>query len=86
MSRKRDFEKVLNSEYVTISELVQLTDNRYSTLKYYTEENMIPFIQEGEGLVRRYHRETSIERIDLIKYLKTKGLTIVEIKKKMNIK
>lgn len=86
MSRKRDFQKVLNSEYVTISELVEITNSRYSTLKYYTEENMIPFIQKGEGLIRRYHRETSIERIKLIKFLKTKGLTVSEIKENLNTK
>ena len=38
MSRQRSMEVIKNSEYVTIGELVRLTDVRYSTLKFYTEE------------------------------------------------
>ena len=50
MSRQRNIEAILASEYVTIGELVRLTDTRYSTLKYYTEEAMLPFEQgEEEG-------------------------------------
>ena len=38
MSRQRTMEAILASEYVTIGELVRLTECRYSTLKFYTEE------------------------------------------------
>ena len=38
-------EVIQQSEYVTIGELVRLTDMRYSTLKFYTEEGMISFEQ-----------------------------------------
>ena len=38
------------SEYVTIGELVRLTETRYSTLKFYTEEGFLPFVQEGSNL------------------------------------
>ena len=41
-------EKILSSEYVTVGELVRLTGCRYSTLKYYTEEEILPFEQEEE--------------------------------------
>ena len=34
------------AEYVTIGELVRLTGARYSTLKYYTEEDMLHFEQK----------------------------------------
>ena len=50
MSRQRTMEKILSSEYVTIGELVRLTDVRYSTLKYYTEEGMLPFEQSEANL------------------------------------
>ena len=63
-------EKILSSEYVTVGELVRLTGCRYSTLKYYTEEEILPFEQEEENLTRRYKREESIERISLIQELK----------------
>ena len=53
MSRQRSLEKILASEYVSIGELARLTDCRYSTLKYYTEEGMLPFEQAEENLTRR---------------------------------
>ena len=74
-------EKILSSEYVTVGELVRLTGCRYSTLKYYTEEEILPFEQEEENLTRRYKREESIERISLNQELKKQGNTIADIKK-----
>lgn len=73
-------EKILSSEYVTVGELVRLIGCRYSTLKYYTEEEILPFEQEEENLTRRYRREESIERIALIQTLKKQGRSIAEIK------
>ncbi len=81
MSRQRSMEVIKNSEYVTIGELVRLTDTRYSTLKYYTEENMLPFEQSEANLTRRYKRIESVERISLIKKLREDGKTIPEIRK-----
>ncbi|MBS6278794.1 helix-turn-helix domain-containing protein [Anaerostipes caccae] len=80
MSRQRSMEKILSSEYVTVGELVRLTGCRYSTLKYYTEEEILPFEQEEENLTRRYKREESIERISLIQELKKQGNSIAQIK------
>ena len=80
MSRQRSLEVIENSEYVTIGELVRLTGVRYSTLKYYTEENMLPFEQAEENLTRRYKRIESIDRITLIKGLREEGKMISEIK------
>ncbi|BFK80997.1 helix-turn-helix domain-containing protein [Clostridium baratii] len=83
MSRPRSIEKIQNSDFITISELVQLSDMRYSTLKYYTEENLLPFEQLESRLVRRYPRIEALKRIDEIKKLKSAGLTIEEIKIKL---
>lgn len=80
MSRQRSMEAIQNSEYVTIGELVRLTDVRYSTLKYYTEEGMLPFEQAEENLTRRYRREESIARISYIKELRAEKKNIPEIK------
>ncbi|WP_097032647.1 helix-turn-helix domain-containing protein [Clostridium tertium] len=80
MSRQRSMEKILESEYVSIGELVRITTSRYSTLKYYTEEGMIPFEQEEENLTRRFLREHAVKRIEEIKELKNKGYSIPEIK------
>lgn len=80
MSRQRSMEVIKNSEYVTIGELVRLTEVRYSTLKFYTEEGMLPFKQAEENLTRRYKREESVERIFYIKKLREEKKSIPEIK------
>lgn len=80
MSRQRSMEAILASEYVTIGELVRLTGARYSTLKYYTEEGLLPFEQAEENLTRRYKRETSVARIGQIKAWRAQGCSIPQIK------
>lgn len=75
---------ILDSEYVTIGELVRITDTRYSTLKYYTEEGLIPFEQEEENLTRRYKRITAVERIEYIKKLREEDHSIAKIKEILN--
>lgn len=86
MSRQRSLEAIENSEYITIGELVRLTAVRYSTLKHYTEENMLPFEQEEENLTRRYKRVESIKRITFIKDLRKEGKTIPQIKEMLREK
>ena len=76
MSRQRTMEAILASEYVTIGELVRLTECRYSTLKFYTEEGMLPFKQEEEKLTRRYQRKESVERIQMIRNFREAGKTM----------
>lgn len=80
MSRQRSMEVIESSEYVTIGELVRLTNMRYSTLKHYTEEGMLPFEQAEENLTRRYKREESIAQIQRIKDMRQEGKSIPEIK------
>lgn len=80
MSRQRSMEVIANAEYVTIGELVRLTDVRYSTLKYYTEEGLLSFEQAEENLARRYKREESMAQIQKIKELRQEGKSIAEIK------
>ena len=80
MSRQRSMEVIETAEYVTVGELVRLTGARYSTLKFYTEEGMLPFEQAGENLTRRYRRQESIARIQRIRELRALGKTVPEIK------
>ena len=80
MSRQRSMETILQSEYVTIGELVRLTGARYSTLKYYTEEGLLPFEQGETNLTRRYRREESVARIALLRRLRQEGETIPALK------
>lgn len=78
-------EKILASEYVTIGELVRLTGCRYSTLKFYTEEGMLPFMQEEQNLTRRYRREESVERVEWIRSKREAGMTVPKIKEMLNL-
>ena len=80
MSRQRSMEVISQSEYVTIGELVRLTDVRYSTLKFYTEQGLLPFEQAEQNLPRRYRREESVERIELLRRLREEGKSVGEIK------
>ena len=80
MSRQRSMEVIRQAEYVTIGELVRLTDVRYSTLKFYTEQGLLPFEQAGENLTRRYRREESLARIAHIRQLRQEGKSVPEIK------
>lgn len=81
MSRQRSLEKILASEYVSIGELARLTGCRYSTLKFYTEEGLLPFEQAEEKLTRRYRREESVKRVEWIRRLRQEGKSVPEIKK-----
>ena len=73
-------EVIRAAEYVTIGELVRLSGVRYSTLKFYTEEGMLPFAQAGENLTRRYKREESLARIERIKALRAGGRSVPDVK------
>lgn len=84
MSRQRKLEVIQQAEDVTIGELVRLTDVRYSTLKFYTEQGMLPFRQAEENLTRRYKREESICRIQWIKALRQEGKSIQQIKQMLH--
>ena len=85
MSRQRSMEVIEQPEYVTIGELVRLTAVRYSTLKFYTEEGMLPFEQAEENLTRRYRRVESLERIAQIRRLREQKKTIPEIKEILDV-
>lgn len=60
-----------------------MTDTRYSTLKYYTEAGLLQYEQAEERLTRRYNRENATKTLETIKKLKMQGLTIIEIKDKL---
>lgn len=73
-------EAIQTAAYVTIGELARLTDVRYSTLKFYTEEGMIPFQQPEKNLTRRYKREEAVARIFGIKKMRAEGKSVPEIR------
>lgn len=86
MSRRRSMEAIQTAEYVTIGELARLTDVRYSTLKFYTEEGMIPFQQPEKNLTRRYKREEAVARILGIKKMRAEGKSVPEIREMLEFR
>lgn len=80
MSRQRSLEKILASDYISIGELARLTGCRYSTLKFYTEEGMLPFEQEEQNLTRRYLRVETVDLVERIRQMRKDGLTVPQVK------
>lgn len=68
-----------NNNLLTIGKLAEVSGTRLTTLKYYTELGILPFSQGGERLTRKYKKEEGLERLEKIKELKEKRLTIKEI-------
>jgi len=64
---------------LTIGELSEISGTRLTTLKYYTELGILPFSQDGKRLTRKYKKEEALKRLEKIKELKGKRLTIKEI-------
>ena len=83
MSRQRSIEKIEASETITIGEIVRLTGTRYSTLKHYTEEGMLPFEPTEEKLTRRYDRVRTLSRLERIKQMRAEGMSIPKIKERL---
>lgn len=82
MSKPRPPQTIEKAEFVSIGELAVLSNSRYSTLKFYTEIGLLPFIQTEQKRNRKYDKVASLTRIELIKKLKIEQrLTIEEIKK-----
>jgi len=64
---------------LTIGELAEVSGVRLTTLKYYTELGLLPFNQAEKRLTRKYKEGKALERLEKIKELKEKRLTIKEI-------
>jgi len=64
---------------LTIGKLAEVSGIRLTTLKYYTELGILPFSQDGERLTRKFTEGEALERLNKIKELKEKRLTIKEI-------
>ena len=73
---KKTIEK---NKVLTIGELAEVSGIRLTTLKYYTELGILPFSQAEKRLTRKYKEEKALERLEKIKELKGKRLTIKEI-------
>lgn len=73
---KKTIEK---NKVLTIGELAGVSGIRLTTLKYYTELGILPFNQAEKRLTRKYTEGEALERLEKIKEMKEKRLTIKEI-------
>ena len=73
---KKTIEK---NNVLTIGKLSEVSGTRLTTLKYYTELGILPFNQAEKRLTRKYKEGEALERLEKIKELKVKRLTIKEI-------
>ena len=64
---------------LSIGELAKVSGVRQSTLKFYSEIGILPFNQDGERLIRRYKKNEALKRLEEIRKLKAKSMTIKEI-------
>lgn len=73
-------EELLKKESLSVQELSVLSGKRYSTLKYFTEQGLLPYQQQGVRLARKYEPKSSLKRLEEIQKLKDKGKLIPELK------
>jgi len=82
---KMNKKAIEKNNILTIGELAEVSGTRLTTLKYYTELGILPFSQAEKRLTRKYNKEEALERLEKIKELKKKRLTIKEIIEHFNI-
>ncbi len=68
---------------VSRKQLATMTGVRASTLMYYSNEGLLPFRQEGVGLMRRYVPQEAKIRLEEIEDLQSRGLSIDQIKERL---
>jgi len=56
---------------------------RDSTLKFYSEQGLLPFVQAEPGLARRYDVDRAIARLREIEDLRALGLSIEQVKARL---
>ena len=77
--RKRTIEEIKKRDFLKMSELAELNNVRYSTIKFYSELGLLPFEQQGKRLAKYYPAKEASQRLKEILRLKEKGKSIGEI-------
>lgn len=79
MPRKRTLDEIKKRDFLKMSELAELNNVRYSTIKYYSELGLLPFEQQGKRLAKYYPTKEASQRLKEILRLRDKGQTIPDI-------
>lgn len=83
MPKKRSLEQIRKLDYLKMSDLGEVLGVRYSTIKYYAEQKLLPYHQKGERLAKYYKVKEVSGILKKIQKLKSQKLSIEEIKKKI---
>ena len=68
----------------TVGEMARVTDIPASTLRYYDQEGLLPFVSRSKGGIRMFS-EADYSTLMVIDCLKKSGLSIKEIRAFMNL-
>ena len=79
MQRKRTIDEIKQRDFLKMSELAELNNVRYSTIKFYSELGLLPFEQQGKRLAKYYPAKEASQRLKEILKLREKGQTIPDI-------
>ena len=77
--RKRTTDEIKKRDFLKMSELAELNNVRYSTIKFYAELGLLPFEQQGKRLAKYYPIKEASQRLKDILKLREKGQTIPDI-------
>jgi len=80
--KKPTIKELKKKEFLKISELAELNEVRYSTIKYYSQLGLLPYIQHGKGLDYHYPTKEASKRLQEILKLRAKRQTIPDIIKR----
>ena len=79
MPRKRTLEEIKQMDFLKMSDLAELCGVRYSTVKYYSELELLPYEQKGKRLAKYYPRIEARQRLKAILKLRGQGETVPAI-------
>ena len=77
--RKRTTDEIKKRDFLKMSELAELNNVRYSTIKFYAELGLLPFEQQGKRLAKYYPAKEASQRLKEILKLREKGQSIPDI-------
>lgn len=79
MPTKRTLEEIKKLEFIKMSDLAELNEVRYSTIKHYAELGLLPYEQKGKRLAKYYPAKEASLRLKEILKLKASGKSLSEI-------
>lgn len=93
-NRKRTLEEIKKMDFLKLSDFAEFNNVRYSTVKFYVERGLLPFVegnpgdpyrdkklqQRGRKLMRYFPRQEASKRLQAILKLRERGKTVEQIK------